>query len=181
VAMLAAVGVLGFGILKGVLLASIFSIILLLKRASRPRIALLRRLPGTDRFVDSLRYPESETVPNVLILRVEAGLFYFNAENVKNEVLRHVRQYADLELLVFDLSTSANIDLAGVRMLSELDRQVAQTGASLTLAEVHGGVRDLLQAEGLTTQIPGIERRIGIAALIDQRQRVFQTTSEVGR
>jgi SulP family sulfate permease len=171
VAMVATVGVLAFGILKGVLLAAIFSILVLLKRASHPRIAFLGRLPGTDRFADSLRYPESEVTPKVLVLRVEAGLFYFNAQNVKNEVLERMRQHGAVELVVIDLSTSANIDLAGVRMIRELEEQVARVGASLALAEVHGEVRDLMQAEGLEIRIPGIAQRMRIAALIEQRKQ----------
>jgi high affinity sulfate transporter 1 len=171
VAMVAMVGVLAFGILKGVLLAAIFSILLLLKRASHPRIAFLGRLPGTDRFADSSRYPESEAPPQVLVLRVEAGLFYFNAQNVKNEVLERMRQRGAVELVVIDLSTSANIDLAGVRMIRELEEQVARVGASLALAEVHGDVRDLMRAEGLDTRIHGITQRMRIAALIEQRKQ----------
>jgi anti-anti-sigma factor len=177
VAMVATVGVLVFGILKGVLLAAIFSILLLLKRASHPRIATLGQLPGTDRFADSLRYPESEALPHVLVLRVEAGLFYFNAENVKNEVLERLCRPGGIELLVIDLSTSANIDLAGVRMLRELDEQVTQTGASLALAEVHGDVRDLLHAEGLQTRIPGIAQRMRITALVEQRKQALRVAS----
>ena len=177
VAMVATVGVLAFGILKGVLLAAIFSILLLLRRASHPKIAVLGKLRGTDGFADSARYPESETIPHVLVLRVEAGLFYFNAQNVKNEVLEHARKQGVVELVVIDLSTSANIDLAGVRMLSELDEQVAQAGASLVLAEVHGDVRDLLHAEGLETRIPGVAQRMSIAALIGQRKRALRVAS----
>jgi high affinity sulfate transporter 1 len=177
VAMVATVGVLAFGILKGVLLAAIFSILLLLRRASHPRISVLGQLPGTHGFADSSRYPESEAIPRVLVLRVEAGLFYFNAQNVKNEVLERVRRHGAVELVVIDLSTSANIDLAGVRMLSELDEQVAQAGASLVLAEVHGGVRDLLHAERLETRIPGIAQRMSIAALIEQRKRALRVAS----
>jgi anti-anti-sigma factor len=132
---------------------------------------VLGRLPGTDGFADSSRYPESEAIPRVLVLRVE-GLFYFNAENVKNTVLERMRRPGEIELVVVDLSTSANIDLAGVRMLRELDEQIRRAGASLALAEVHGEVRDLLHAEGLETRIPGIARRMRIAALIEQRKRV---------
>ena len=177
VAMVAMVGVLAFGILKGVLLAAIFSILLLLKRASNPRIAVLGRLPGTDRFADSSRYPESEAIPQALVLRLEAGLFYFNAENVKNEVLQRMRRHGSVDLVIIDLSTSANIDLAGVRMLRELDEQVAQAGASLALAEVHGDVRDLLHAEGLETRIPGIAQRMRIAALAAQRRPALGVAS----
>lgn len=177
VAMVATMGVLSFGILKGVLLATIFSILLLLRRASRPRIALLGRLPGMDRFADRTRYPEVEMLPGVLILRVEAGLFYFNAQNVKREVLHRMREYAAKHLIVMDLSTSANIDLAGARMLSELQEEVQQTGASLALAEVHGQVRDLLQAEGLASQIPGIVQRMRISSLIGQAKHTMPAAS----
>jgi high affinity sulfate transporter 1 len=171
VATVAMVGVLAFGILKGVLLASVFSILLLLKRASRPRIAVLHRLPEIDRFVDSARYPESEAVPNVLVLRVESGLFYFNAQNVQSAVLERMRQQGAVEMVIIDLSTSPNIDLAGMRLLSELDEQVAQAGASLALADVHGEVRDLLCTEGLGGRIPGVAQRMRIAALIEQKKR----------
>jgi SulP family sulfate permease len=177
VAMVATVGVLAFGILKGVLLAAIFSILLLLRRASKPRIAVLGRLPGSDRFADSSRYPESEAIPRVLVLRVESGLFYFNAENVKNEVLLRLRRQGGIEMVVIDLSTSANIDLAGVRMLRELDEQLAQAGASLALAEVHGDVRDLLHAEGLQTRIPGVAQRMRILVLVEQRRAVLSVAS----
>jgi MFS superfamily sulfate permease-like transporter len=163
--------------LKGVLLAAVFSILLLLKRASRPRIALLGRMPGMDRFADSSRYPEVEAIPSVLTLRVEAGLFYFNAQNVRKEVLDRMRKHGAIDLVVLDLSTSANIDLAGVRMLSELDEDVKQAGAVLALAEVHGDVRDFLHAEGLASQIPGITQRMRIAALIGQRMQSLPAAS----
>lgn len=98
VAMVAMVGVLFFGILKGVLLAAFLSILVLLKRASHPRIAVLGRLAGTDRFVDISRYAGSEQIPGTLVVRVESGLFYFNAyfnaENVRAEILDYVRAAA---------------------------------------------------------------------------------------
>jgi len=78
---------------------------------------------------------------------------------------------------VIDLSTSPNIDLAGVRMLGELEEQLARAGASLKLAEVHGAVRDLFQAEGLQRRIQGIDQRLSIAALIEQRNGALSQTS----
>jgi high affinity sulfate transporter 1 len=177
VAMVATVGVLAFGILKGVLLAAVFSILILLRRASRPRIALLGRMPGMDRFADSSRYPEVEMVPDTVVLRVETGLFYFNAQNVRRDLLERMCQRGPVDLMVIDLSTSANIDLAGVRMLSELDEELKQAGASLCLAEVHGEVRDLLHAEGLASRIPGIAQRTKIGALVAERRQVLRAAS----
>jgi MFS superfamily sulfate permease-like transporter len=150
---------------------------MLLKGASHPRIALLGRLSGTDRFVDSSRYPESQMTPNILVLRVESGLFYFNAQSVKKEILRHMHQRDQAKLIVIDLSTSPNIDLAGVRMLGELEEQLTRAGVSLKLAEVHGAVRDLSQAEELHTRIQGIDKRLSIAALIEQWKDVLNQAS----
>jgi anti-anti-sigma factor len=177
VAMIATVGVLAFGILKGVLLAAIFSVLILLRRASHPRVSLLGRLPGTDRFADMARSPEGESLPHSLILRVEAGLFYFNAQNVKHEVLRRLRKHGMAELVVVDLSTSPSIDLAGVRMLAELHQELRQAGISLALAEVHGNLRDLLHAEGLEATIPGVAQRMRIAALLQPANRVLRAAS----
>ena len=176
VAMVATVGVLFFGILKGVLLAAVFSLLVLLKRASRPRIAVLGRLEGSDRFVDMSRNPGSKQVPGTLVVRIESGLFYFNAENVHSEILDHVRRKGSVNLVIIDLSTSPNIDLGGARMLGQLHEKLTKSGVLLKLAEVHGSARDLLQAEGLHTRIFGIEQRLQTAALLHKREQVSRAS-----
>jgi len=176
VAMVATVGVLFFGILKGVLLAAVFSLLVLLKRASRPRIAVLGRLEGSDRFVDMSRNPGSKQVPGTLVVRIESGLFYFNAENVHSEILDHVRRRGAVNLVIIDLSTSPNIDLGGARMLGQLHEKLTKSGVLLKLAEVHGSARDLLQAEGLHTRIFGIEQRLQTAALLHKREQVSRAS-----
>jgi SulP family sulfate permease len=177
IAMVATVGVLVFGILKGVLLAAVISIVLLLRRASRPRIAELWHLPEIDRFVDRSRYPGSERIPHVSVLRVESGLFYFNAQNVRNEMLQRLRQQENIKLLVVDMSTVPNIDLPGARMLGELNEEMKAAGVCLKLADVHGSVRDLLQAEGLEKHIEGIERRLRIGTLVGEWKQAFRQTA----
>ena len=167
IAMVATFGVLLFGILKGVLLAAIFSILLLLKHASHPRIAELKRLPTTGRFVDCSRYPEADAVSQALVLRVESGLFYFNAQNVRNYIARQIEERMEIKLVVVDLSTSANVDLAGARMLAELEEYLTQAGISLKLAETHGDVRDVLHAQGLEERVEGVEQRSDVEALIE--------------
>jgi sulfate permease, SulP family len=167
IAMVATLGVLLFGILKGVLLAAIFSILLLLKHASHPRIAELKRLPNTGRFVDCSRYPEAYAVPQVLVLRVESGVFYFNAQNVRSYITSQIANRVEIKLVVVDLSTSANVDLAGARMLAELEEYLTQAGISLKLAETHGDVRDVLHAQGLEERIEGVEQRSDVEALIE--------------
>src|SRR5438309_4290381 len=85
-AMAALLGVLGSGLLRGVLIGAIISLVQLLRRASRPHVALLGRLPGTRRFSDLARHPDNEPVPGALLVRVESSLLYFNAEHVRDTV-----------------------------------------------------------------------------------------------
>lgn len=168
VSIAAVAGVLLFGILKGILLAAIFSILLLLKQASRPRLAVLGRLHGTDRFGEIARYPEAEEVPGVLALRVESAFLYFNSQNILEEIVRlAAERQPPVNRVVLDLSTTANVDLAGARMLVELRERLADSGIRLHLAEVHGNVRDLLEADGLLKYLSDGGRRMGIAEIIN--------------
>src|SRR5436189_3818778 len=80
VAIAAIVGVLGQGLLRGVMIGAIISLVLLIRRASRPHVAFLGRIPGTRRFSDRERHPDNELIPGVLIFRPESGLIYFNMD-----------------------------------------------------------------------------------------------------
>jgi len=91
VAIVAFGGVLLLGILKGVLLAAVASVLMLLRRAADPHVAFLGRIPGTRRFSDIARHPDNEGTVGVLAFRVESSLLYFNAENVLRAVLGRLR------------------------------------------------------------------------------------------
>ena len=80
----ALLGVLGSGLLRGVLIGVVISLLLLLRRASRPRTTELGRVPGTDYFADVIRHPENERVPDAFVFRAEASLLYFNVEHVRD-------------------------------------------------------------------------------------------------
>ena len=166
IAMVATLGVLAFGILKGVLLAAVFSLLLLLKRASNPRIANLGRLPGTNRFVDITHAPEAELLTDVLALRIETAMLYFNVENVRKEILGRVATGSAIRTVVLDLSASPNIDLAGVRMLGQLHKELRTRGIAFRLAGVHGNVRQFLQVEELDGVIEGAAARMKVADLV---------------
>jgi high affinity sulfate transporter 1 len=171
VAIIAVLGVLLLGILKGVLLAVIASILLLLHRAAFPHVAVLGRIPNTARFSDLERNPDNERTPGVSIFRVEASLLYFNVDHVLREVLRHVGAQTDgVRLVILDLSTSPYVDLAGARMLSRLCTELAARNVGLRLTEAHATVRDILRAEGLDTKAGPISRRISVAEAMEVRR-----------
>src|SRR5262249_38433709 len=164
-AAIALVGVLLLGILQGIPLAALASVLLLLGSVSRPHVAFLGRIPGTDRYSDLARHPENETLPGVLAFRPEASLLYVNAEAVFGTVLLRLRSAtaSDIRLVVCDLSASPYVDLAGSGMLHELHGELAAKGIALRIVGAHGRLRDLLRADGLGEKVG----RLGRAATLD--------------
>jgi len=162
-------GVLVFGILKGVLLAAVVSLLLLIGRAARPHVAFLGRIPGFRGLSDMQRNPGNTPVPGALVFRVNAGLFYFNAEHVQAAVWERVRSIAEpLRLVVCDLSTSPNVDLSGARMLAKLHTDLKAAGITLRMAGAHAGVRDILRAEGLEERAGYFGRRVAAIDIVDE-------------
>src|SRR5881409_266373 len=114
VAIAALLGVLTSGLLRGVLIGAIISLVQLLRRASRPHVAFLGRIPGARRFSDIARHPDNEPIRGALLFRTEASLLYFDADYVLDTVMKRASDIgAGLHLAVCDLSTSPHVDLAG--------------------------------------------------------------------
>ena len=134
----------------------------LIRRVARPHVAQLGRIPGTNRFSDCERNPDNEAIPGVLIVRVESSILYFNVDHVRECVLRLVAPArTGLRLLVWDLSSSPYVDIAGARMLGEVQRELAESGTKLRLVEARAEVRDLLRAE-IGANVGEITRRHSI-------------------
>src|SRR5262249_21272163 len=167
-AAIALAAVLLLGILQGILLAAFASILLLLARASRPHVAFLGRIPGTDSYSDLARHPENERLPGVMAFRPEASLMYVNADAVLQAVLNRLSS-ADssaTRLAVCDLSASPYVDLAGSRMLRELHSELAGRGIALRIVGARGRVRDLLRADGISEKVGGLDRVVTLASLL---------------
>ncbi len=172
VAAVAFVGVLIEGILRGVLLAALVSILMLLRRVASPHVAFLGRIPGTRRFSDLARHPDNERVPGVLAFRVEASLLYFNAENVQRAVVDRLRAERDhVRLVVCDLSASPTVDLAAAHMLETLSDELAKRNVVLRVTEAHAATRDLLRAAGLDSKVGDIDRFSSVADVVEHFQK----------
>ena len=168
IAMAALLGVLSAGLLKGVLIGAVISLILLIRRASSPHVAFLGRIPGTRIYSDAGRHPDNEIPPGILPFRVEASLVYFNVEHVVDTVLAKVAAAAvPVDRVICDLSTSPMVDLAGARMLLQLHKELGERGITLQVVEAHAAVRDILRAEGVDRVIGPIDRHVTLADLID--------------
>jgi MFS superfamily sulfate permease-like transporter len=169
VSMVAFAAVLVLGILKGVMVAVVVSLLLLIRRAAQPHVAFLGRVPGTRLYSDMERNPDNEAVPGALVFRVEAALLYFNVEHVRDAVWERIRStLGPLRLVVCDLSTSPLVDLAGARMLLKLQAELEAAGVPLRLVSARAAVRDLLRAEGVAERVGYFGRRVAVADVIDE-------------
>jgi high affinity sulfate transporter 1 len=168
-ATIALAGVLLLGILQGILLAALASVLMLLARASQPHVAFLGRIPGTNSYSDIARHPENEPLRDLIIFRPEASLLYVNADSILESVLERVRKAepSDVRLVICDLSASPYIDLAGSRMLQQLHGQLASRDIALRIVGARGRVRDLLRAEGIDEKVGGLDRLRTLDDLLD--------------
>jgi MFS superfamily sulfate permease-like transporter len=162
ISIVALVGVLLLGILKGVLVAVVVSLGVLIASVARPHVAFLGRIPGTRRFSDLERHPENETVSGVLIFRVEASLLYFNVDHVRTCVLEKIDATQSLRLVVCDLSNSPYVDVAGADMLADFHNELQVRGIQLRIVEAHAKTRDLLRAVGLEEQVGYLGRHMSV-------------------
>lgn len=162
IALVALAGVLLLGILKGVLVAVVVSVLMLLATAARPRVAILGRIPGSRRYTDLERHPDNEEITGVLIFRVQASLLYFNVEHVRNRVWAQISDTNALQLVICDLSNSPYVDVAGADMLAALSKDLLKRGIRMRIVEAHAKVRDLLRAEGMEEQVGYLGRHLSV-------------------
>jgi MFS superfamily sulfate permease-like transporter len=168
VAMAAIVGVLGQGLLRGVMIGAIISLVLLIRRASRPHVAFLGRIPGTRRFSDRVRHPDNELIPGVMIFRLESGLLYFNMDHVRDSILDRVRaETTPPGLVVLDLSATPYVDMHSAQMLAELAGQLTASGVRVHAVEARSSVRDRLRAEGVDARLGGVNRFTSVADVVE--------------
>ena len=169
VAMVALVGVLLLGILKGVLLAAVVSLLMLLRTAAHPHVATLGRIPGTRRYSDLERNHDNETIPGALLIRIEASILYFNAEHVRNMV--RLKLHAAVEpvrLVVLDLSSSPHVDVTGALMLSGLQKELAAAGIAIRFVEARAEVRDLLRTGDTRARVGEVDRRTSLDDVVQE-------------
>ncbi len=140
---------------SGLMLAVFLSLGIVLFRASRPRVVALGRVEGLPHeFADLGRRPDVEPVPDLVVLRLEAGLFYANANEVKRAVEAEVEKRAPPpQGVLLDLGATGFIDLTSIDMLSDLVRSFNSRSIVVLLVHVVGQVRDQLRQAGALDEI----------------------------
>jgi sulfate permease, SulP family len=147
-------GVLALGVEAGVVVGVLLSMGTLIWRASRPHIAVLGRIAGTEHYRNIERYP-AETQPDVLLLRIDANLFFGNAEAVGERIEDEVRAHPGARHLVLVMTAVSSIDTSALFALGEWNANLKRRGVALHLAEVKGPVLDRLKQSDLPSQLAG--------------------------
>lgn len=149
-----AVGVLAMGVEAGVIVGVVLSMGTMIWRASRPHIAVLGRIAGTEHFRNIERHP-AEALPEVLMLRIDANLFFGNVEAVTARIEEEMTMRAATRHLVLVLSSVSSIDTSALFALAELNDSLRQRDIGLHLAEVKGPVMDRLKDSDLLATLNG--------------------------
>lgn len=148
------VGTLLLGVEWGLVLGVSLSLLLFLARSSRPHIAEVGLVPGTEHFRNVLRH-EVKTCPQLLSLRVDESLYFANARSLEDRINDAVATRPALKHVVLQCSAINAIDASALESLEAIAQRLRDAGVQLHLSEVKGPVMDRLQHTELMHQLSG--------------------------
>lgn len=152
--LIALVGVLQMGILKGLIFAVALTLIALMRRLSTVQDSVLGRLADSEAFVDVRHQPEARQFPGLLIFRPNGIVFFANANRVHNHLRVLIKSGGtSLEAVLVNLEASPEIDATSLEMLEQLRSELQASEITLYLARVSDEVRDLFGRSGFLERL----------------------------
>jgi SulP family sulfate permease len=147
-------GVTCIGISTGLLIGIVLTFVLLLWRISRPHIAVIGLIQGTQHFRNISRY-DVITSPTIVAFRVDENLSFLNAHILKGKIITEISHNSQLQHVIINCSSISNIDLSALEMLHDLNQSLAQLNIQLHLSEVKSPVMDRLSSSKLADELTG--------------------------
>jgi len=145
---------LSLGVEAGLITGVGVSLALFLYRSSRPHIAEVGLVAGTEHFRNVLRHPVL-TSPRLLGLRVDESLYFANARSLEDSINEAVSRHPQLEHLVLMCSAVNSIDASALESLEAIEHRLREAGIRLHLSEVKGPVMDRLKNTDFIRQLSG--------------------------
>ncbi|BFG19712.1 hypothetical protein CerSpe_059860 [Prunus speciosa] len=148
-------GVVFISVEIGLLIAVSISFAKILLQVTRPRTALLGKLPRTNVYRNILQYPNATQIPGILIIRVDSAIYFSNSNYIKERILRWVtdeeeqlkqKSLPKIEYLIVEMSPVTDIDTSGIHALEELYRSLQKREIELVLANPGTVVMDKIHA-----------------------------------
>ena len=142
------------GVEVGLVVGVAVSLVLFLYRTSRPHIAEVGQVPGTEHFRNVLRHHVA-TSPRLVSLRVDESLYFANARALEDRINDLVAERPALKHVVLQCSAINDIDASALESLEAIDHRLRDAGLRLHLSEVKGPVMDRLQATEFVARLSG--------------------------
>jgi len=153
-ALVAMWGPIGLGVLNGVIIAIVATLVYLLQKSMYPHDALLGRIPGRDGFYKLHRVPGASPVAGLAVYVIQGSLLFYNTDYVQQRLLKVADSLPpDTRWFVIDASAIPHIDSTATIMLDELDADLQKRGIALGLAELHSDARAMLDRAGVIDKI----------------------------
>jgi SulP family sulfate permease len=142
-------------VLPGLVFGVVAMLLLVVYRASRPHVSVLGQVPGIpDAYGDVGRHPDYPQIPGLLVLRLEAPLFYANAAPVCDAIKRLVGGSQPLPAaVILDLGPNSDLDITSSENLDQLAQTLRSGGIDLALAEVRQPVLEAARRAGVIDRI----------------------------
>jgi MFS superfamily sulfate permease-like transporter len=152
-------------VMRGPILAVFLSVVMLLYRASRPYIAVLGQRANGE-YSDLDRHADAQLIPGLVILRLDAPLYFFNANVARSQILAQTASDPPPRAILLDLGASADLDIGTADMLRDLYSDLRNNQIDLLFAQVRGSVRDRMWRTGLLEHIGEDHLYASIAAAV---------------
>lgn len=137
------------GIEEGILISIVASLILVIRRSTRPHTALLGQLPGTEIYRNTNRYPHALTFEGLAIFRFDSPLYFANVAYLKDR-LEEIQATATkpVRAIIFDAGSVTNVDSSALAALKEIAENCRSRDVTLYFSSLRGPVRDVLKRAG---------------------------------
>jgi SulP family sulfate permease len=142
------------GPINGIAVGVAVSILLFILRSSKPHIAVVGRVEGTEHFRNALHY-KVEMPASILAIRIDESLYFGNCTQVIEQCQKHLQSHTQAKHLILVLSAVNSIDVSAIKALSEFRQELAQRDITLHFAEVKGPVYTTLAHSKLIEELAG--------------------------
>jgi len=149
------IGVLTRGVLEGVGIGVVLSLLVMIKKACRPGTAVLGRVPGERTYYrDIRRRPDAKTIPGMLIFRFDARLIFFNCNFFASEVTRCIAETTEpVKTVLIDAEAMNDLDITGADRLIKLNTELSSRNIVMFLTHVRDPLRDKMYRMGVVDAI----------------------------
>jgi SulP family sulfate permease len=164
------------GVELGVMCGVLASVALHLYKTSKPHIAEVGEVNGTEHFRNVKRH-QVNTHPAILSLRIDESLYFANASYLEDEILKNIENKEDIKHIILMCTAINEIDISALEVLESINHRLKDLGISFNLSEVKGPVMDTLKKSDFLAHLNGhvfLSQHIAVTTIAEQEMKVSQ-------